>query len=184
MDLRMNMAVCYPVTNSFFANVDIKGSYYNRAKTVIDFLSFRNQTNAYFCVTRSLKSQIVFDVWTASITKDKNNNENWNLGEFENNGALFIVGQQTKNGEISDFKRKVKSAIDSVELNVGISKEMKIQEILEKKKEKFKTIFEGKYNLIIVNGNEHESGFHGDFSWNNFICEQRGDLKYIVWVYG
>jgi hypothetical protein len=125
-----NMDKYYRDVKDFFFNVNINGSYFERAKTVVTFLrlsrSNQNDTskyihikinnfgfkfviycceNSFFCIS---KSQYLSYTWSINVIENS-------LAEFDNDRTNYVIGEQTRLDPVNDFRRKVIMAINSAE---------------------------------------------------------------------
>lgn len=170
VDWKKNMETEFPETMAFFSNVDIKGTFDERAKTVIDFIERANTHEKHFCIALKPNAETYFDIYLIeqSFFSSK---KNIKMAEFENNGTLFIIGTLAKNQKIDDFQKRAIEAIDLAESKGGTLK--------EKGKQFRETLSEA--NLVLITGKEIQSGFYVCHTLNNYHSEMRGDTKYIVW---
>lgn len=159
-----NMKENYPITKDFFSKIDIsRGLLRDRAKLVVEFIERGGTTDRHCCL--AMKKTCIY---CSSLYGDSET-----LAQFDNNGIEFVIFKLTKLNEIADFKRKALKAIEAAEEKGGS---------LEKRKETFKEAFyPEKANLIVV---DRDHGFYSWFSFDNYIWEDRGSLRYYVWVFG
>lgn len=159
-----NMKDTYPITKDFFSKVDIsRGLLRDRAKLVVEFIE-RNGTPDRHCCLAMKKST----VYCSSLYGD-----NETLAQFDNHGIEYVIFNLAKLEEIPDFRKKALKAIEVAEERGGS---------LVKRKESFKKAFyPDKANVIIV---DRDHGFYSWFSFDNYLWEDRGSLRYYVWVYG
>lgn len=173
IDWKKNMDIFFPDVKRFFSVVKIKDNYKERAETVVKFLG----NEGYFCVARKASLEVSYRLCVEHVTNDANNNENWKQAEFENNGAYFTIGKLAKIPLKEDFKHHVYSAICAAQSNSNT---------LEEKRETLEREFEThaiQANIYLIKGDESESGFYGSFANECYMCEIKGDTKYIVWLF-
>ena len=146
---------------NFFSKVDLKGSQYERASTVNEYLE--DTTNGKYVVIAGTN-------WNWSCYTDDGS------FKFKNDGESFCVGKLTphvKNDkQIKNFKQNVILAVDKAEKIGGTN---------EEKKKIFKEAFSDAVNIIVRGETAHS---HFSYSWNCFHLEIRGDTIYEAWLYG
>ena len=155
IELKERMDKHFPKVKEFFSKIDIKGTPYERACTVVDFLQ-RGSTDRFFCYTNNIDSSIHCP----------------NLSQFENNGYSFIIGTLSSLKKINDFKRKVILAIDSAELKGGTVGE---------KMNRFVEVFPERVNILVYNST-NAIGRYFTFCWGCHFEEKRKDITYEAWL--
>lgn len=163
-DREENMKENYPITKEFFAKIDIsRGLLRDRAKLVVDFIERAGTPDRHCCLAMKKTT-----IYCSSLYGDDET-----LAQFDNNGIEYVLFRLSKLEEIRDFRKKALRAIEAAEERAGP---------LVKRKEAFKKAFyPDKANLIIV---DRDHGFYSWFSFDNYLWEDRGSLRYYVWVYG
>ena len=158
-----NLDENYPITRDFFSKVDLKhGTLKERAKLVAEFLDCHGKKGRHCCLAMPKST-----IYCSSLYGDDTM-----LAQFENHGIEYLIFKLYPMEEIRDFKRKVLRAIDAAEDRGGS---------LINRKERFKhCLLPFKANFIIV-GRDH--GFYSWFSSDNCLWEDRGDIRYYVWIY-
>lgn len=144
----------------FFSNISINGSYYQRAKTVVDFI--RRESANYVCYSKDKSVGTAFSLSAID-----------GYHYFSNNDSEFLLARLKKQNKIEDFKKKVLSTIDSVE-SVGGS--------LASKRKRFVELFSGNVNVVLSDGDKFDVFF--TYSFNSYVLEKRGKTKYEAWLTG
>lgn len=162
--------------NNFFSKVDIKGSYYDRAKLVSDFMNYQcDAKKNNFVIARNPEStEMSYSLYSIVERDEEGNNLNWETAYFTNNRTHFMIGNLLSLAKIKDFKRNAILAIDSAETRGGTI----IEKII-----RFLDIFQNSANLIIIKGKESDYSYNLYYKYGNYLEEIRGDTKYILWVY-
>jgi hypothetical protein len=147
----------------FFSNIDLKGSNYKRAETVVSYLKSRSdcQDSDFLCMVGSSGSSAC----SCSLDGD--------FLKFENNGRQVRIGKLKEQQKIENFKGKVILAIDSAELKGGSLKD---------KRDRFEDVFPGEVNVVVYN--KANLGTYFTYSWGCFHSETRDETTYEAWLTG
>lgn len=140
-----------------------RGSLRDRAKLVVEFIE-RNGTPDRHCCLAMEKSTM----YCSSLYGDQKN-----LAQFDNNGVEYVVFKLDKLQEVGSFRHKAMKAIDAAESRGGT--------LIDRKEAFKKAMYPDLANFIVV---DQEHGFYSWFSFDNYLWEDRGRLRYYVWVYG
>jgi hypothetical protein len=145
---------------SFFSNVHLVGTNYERAKTIATYLRSRadGQTSNFVCI-----------VGTSFAARCYVDGNKWL--EFENNSKDISIGKLTSLAEIEDFKQKAIIAVDLAEQEIAGS--------LEDKRDRFKDAFNDKVNIIVY---KDTSATYFTYSFGCSFSERRGDTTYEAWL--
>ena len=161
-----NMDRYYPTVKEFFSNVDLKGSNYQRCKTIVDFikLSFKGNKDLekdkdlFGCCIGNFSGSFYDSTEQRAILK--------------NNGSKIYIFKFSRLPVIADFKRQVILAIDSAELRGGTD---------EQKCERFHEVFPGKVNIILYKANEDLGGYLSGY-FDHHYTEDRNCTRYRAWI--
>ena len=146
-----------------FCMTELKGTYLERAKAVVDFMKSKDSKHDsdYVCFVKN--------GWKACFRSICIFKHGLSL-EFINDGLYFFVVRLAKLAKIDDFTRKVTEAINIADRRMGT---------FEEKRNRFIQIFAKDVNLIVGEESKYYDTYYSSACSHK---EKRGNTTYDVWM--
>lgn len=160
-----SMNIYYPEAKEFFKNVDLKGSIWQKCKTVVDFLNqgLKDKEKNHIC----LSGPGVYGINSDQAAKFRKNGIEFEIMKLNKSKFLNLFDYL----DADTFKTKAILAIDSAELRGGK---------IPQKQERFIQVFPGKVNIYVSKKSDNAGIYF--IRPVLFHEETRLETLYMAWI--